>query len=282
MSNENLQNLINTLRVLAEGESREEDPKLFPSSLFDSRGEIIDGIYDIIEQWKLGAIDDSLINDIVRWIIVTDTRIATRFNPDLINESTEEGVNNIARLYGQLNTILTISQSEQAVQLVEGTIHEAYVGLSGTFIQALESDEDEGAIWIRKLLELNKKFCETNPNNFTVWWLDALVELYQSEVEINETSMNYDFTEDTVKDAIRAWYVENITTLHAFWEAYAYVTQNFGPNSLAAVLYEAQVGEMIATSSLIDDCPNVVDIPSTVLEKNITTIEELFLNLLVE
>ena len=37
-----IDNFINTLRVLAEGESQVDDPKLLPTDLFNNRTDVID------------------------------------------------------------------------------------------------------------------------------------------------------------------------------------------------------------------------------------------------
>jgi hypothetical protein len=92
----------------------------------------------------------------------------------------------------------------------------------------------------------------------------------------------YDFTEDSVKDAVRNWYVENIPNVHRYWDNCSSVIQNVGPNNLITVLYEETQREMESLHNLASERAFMVDQPAEILLKKITTVEELFIDLLIE
>lgn len=278
-----IDNFINTLRVLAEGESQPSDTALLPTDQFNSRGEVIDSLVDIIE---LCEEQPELLYDILRWLITIDTRIAYRFDPELVGtfEGDNEFTKLISQTYTELNATFSISQNDMAVGIAEGSTALSYSGLAGTLIQAIESDysgSQEVADRLRELIEFHKFFCATNPSALTIWWADAVADVYNTTVELEDAAEMYDHTEDSVKDAVLQWYVANIPNINEFWDHYASVVQNFGPTNPITVLYEQTVVEMENVHNLAAGRSAVCH-PAEVLQKQITTVEELFIDLLVD
>lgn len=282
-----LDKFINTLRVLAEGESQVDDPSLLPTALLNNRSEVIDSLSEVITQVDGDTISAETIYDIFRYLIVIDTRIGYRFDPEAIGTFTgdDQFMSAIGETYIQLNSIFSISQSELAIALTEGTASQEYSGITGAFIQAFESaysDNHDLLHYLRVLISFHKEFCIGNPNGLSVWWADAIADVYNSRTELEDSAEMYDFSEDSVKEAVRNWYVENIPNIHKFWDNYSSVIQNVGPNNLITVLYEETQIEMNRLHDLASERPYMVDQPAEVLMKKITTVEELFIDLLVE
>ena len=278
-----IDNFINTLRVLAEGESQPSDTALLPTDQFNNRGVVIDSLVDIIE---LCEEQPELLYDILRWLIIIDTRIEYRFDPELVGtfEGDNEFTKLISQTYTELNATFSISQNDMAVGIAEGSTAFSYSGLAATLIQAIESDYSGGqevTDRLRELINFHKFFCATNPSALTIWWADAVADVYNTTVELEDAAEMYDHTEDSVKDAVLQWYVANIPNINEFWDHYASVVQNFGPTNPITVLYEQTVVEMENVHNLAAG-RSAVCRPAEVLQKQITTVEELFIDLLVD
>lgn len=282
-----IDNFINTLRVLAEGESQEADPKLLPTDLFNNRTDVIDSLVDILNAVDNGDINEETIYDIFRYLITIDVRIGYRFDPEAVGEFTNDNqlMSAIGETYIQLNSIFSITQSELATALTEGTVSQEYSGITGAFIQAFESNYSDNLDlleYLHALIRFHKEFCVGNPNGLSVWWADAIADVYNSRTELEDSAEMYDFTEDSVKDAVRNWYVENIPNVHRYWDNCSSVIQNVGPNNLITVLYEETQREMESLHNLASERAFMVDQPAEILLKKITTVEELFIDLLIE
>ena len=218
-----IDNFINTLRVLAEGESQVDDPKLLPTDLFNNRTDVIDSLVDILNAVDNGDINEETIYDIFRYLITIDVRIGYRFDPEAVGEFTNDNqlMSAIGETYIQLNSIFSITQSELATALTEGTVSQEYSGITGAFIQAFESNYSDNLDlleYLHALIRFHKEFCVGNPNGLSVWWADAIADVYNSRTELEDSAEMYDFTEDSVKDAVRNWYVENIPNVHRYWD----------------------------------------------------------------
>lgn len=282
-----IDNFINTLRVLAEGESQVDDPKLLPTDLFNNRTDVIDSLVDILNAVDNGDINEETIYDIFRYLITIDVRIGYRFDPEAVGEFTNDNqlMSAIGETYIQLNSIFSITQSELATALTEGTVSQEYSGITGAFIQAFESNYSDNLDlleYLHALIRFHKEFCVGNPNGLSVWWADAIADVYNSRTELEDSAEMYDFTEDSVKDAVRNWYVENIPNVHRYWDNCSSVIQNVGPNNLITVLYEETQREMESLHNLASERAFMVDQPAEILLKKITTVEELFIDLLIE
>ena len=282
-----IDNFINTLRVLAEGESQVDDPKLLPTDLFNNRTDVIDSLVDILNAVDNGDINEETIYDIFRYLITIDVRIGYRFDPEAVGEFTNDNqlMSAIGETYIQLNSIFSITQSELATALTEGTVSQEYSGITGAFIQAFESNYSDNLDlleYLHALIRFHKEFCVGNPNGLSVWWADAIADVYNSRTELEDSAEMYDFTEDSVKDAVRNWYVENIPNIHRYWDNCSSVIQNVGPNNLITVLYEETQREMESLHNLASERAFMVDQPAEILLKKITTVEELFIDLLIE
>ena len=282
-----IDNFINTLRVLAEGESQVDDPKLLPTDLFNNRTDVIDSLVDILNAVDNGDINEETIYDIFRYLITIDVRIGYRFDPEAVGEFTNDNqlMSAIGETYIQLNSIFSITQSELATALTEGTVSQEYSGITGAFIQAFESNYSDNLDlleYLHALIRFHKEFCVSNPNGLSVWWADAIADVYNSRTELEDSAEMYDFTEDSVKDAVRNWYVENIPNVHRYWDNCSSVIQNVGPNNLITVLYEETQREMESLHNLASERAFMVDQPAEILLKKITTVEELFIDLLIE
>lgn len=282
-----IDNFINTLRVLAEGESQVDDPKLLPTDLFNNRTDVIDSLVDILNAVDNGDINEETIYDIFRHLITIDVRIGYRFDPEAVGEFTNDNqlMSAIGETYIQLNSIFSITQSELATALTEGTVSQEYSGITGAFIQAFESNYSDNLDlleYLHALIRFHKEFCVGNPNGLSVWWADAIADVYNSRTELEDSAEMYDFTEDSVKDAVRNWYVENIPNVHRYWDNCSSVIQNVGPNNLITVLYEETQREMESLHNLASERAFMVDQPAEILLKKITTVEELFIDLLIE
>ena len=282
-----IDNFINTLRVLADGESQEADPKLLPTDLFNNRTDVIDSLVDILNAVDNGDINEETIYDIFRYLITIDVRIGYRFDPEAVGEFTNDNqlMSAIGETYIQLNSIFSITQSELATALTEGTVSQEYSGITGAFIQAFESNYSDNLDlleYLHALIRFHKEFCVGNPNGLSVWWADAIADVYNSRTELEDSAEMYDFTEDSVKDAVRNWYVENIPNVHRYWDNCSSVIQNVGPNNLITVLYEETQREMESLHNLASERAFMVDQPAEILLKKITTVEELFIDLLIE
>ena len=282
-----IDNFINTLRVLAEGESQVDDPKLLPTDLFNNRTDVIDSLVDILNAVDNGDINEETIYDIFRYLITIDVRIGYRFDPEAVGEFTNDNqlMSAIGETYIQLNSIFSITQSELATALTEGTVSQEYSGITGAFIQAFESNYSDNLDlleYLHALIRFHKEFCIGNPNGLSVWWADAIADVYNSRTELEDSAEMYDFTEDSVKDAVRNWYVENIPNVHRYWDNCSSVIQNVGPNNLITVLYEETQREMESLHNLASERAFMVDQPAEILLKKITTVEELFIDLLIE
>lgn len=282
-----IDNFINTLRVLAEGESQVDDPKLLPTDLFNNRTDVIDSLVDILNAVDNGGINEETIYDIFRYLITIDVRIGYRFDPEAVGEFTNDNqlMSAIGETYIQLNSIFSITQSELATALTEGTVSQEYSGITGAFIQAFESNYSDNLDlleYLHALIRFHKEFCVGNPNGLSVWWADAIADVYNSRTELEDSAEMYDFTEDSVKDAVRNWYVENIPNVHRYWDNCSSVIQNVGPNNLITVLYEETQREMESLHNLASERAFMVDQPAEILLKKITTVEELFIDLLIE
>lgn len=282
-----IDNFINTLRVLAEGESQVDDPKLLPTDLFNNRTDVIDSLVDILNAVDNDDINEETIYDIFRYLITIDVRIGYRFDPEAVGEFTNDNqlMSAIGETYIQLNSIFSITQSELATALTEGTVSQEYSGITGAFIQAFESNYSDNLDlleYLHALIRFHKEFCVGNPNGLSVWWADAIADVYNSRTELEDSAEMYDFTEDSVKDAVRNWYVENIPNVHRYWDNCSSVIQNVGPNNLITVLYEETQREMESLHNLASERAFMVDQPAEILLKKITTVEELFIDLLIE
>ena len=282
-----IDNFINTLRVLAEGESQVDDPKLLPTDLFNNRTDVIDSLVDILNAVDNGDINEETIYDIFRYLITIDVRIGYRFDPEAVGEFTNDNqlMSAFGETYIQLNSIFSITQSELATALTEGTVSQEYSGITGAFIQAFESNYSDNLDlleYLHALIRFHKEFCVGNPNGLSVWWADAIADVYNSRTELEDSAEMYDFTEDSVKDAVRNWYVENIPNVHRYWDNCSSVIQNVGPNNLITVLYEETQREMESLHNLASERAFMVDQPAEILLKKITTVEELFIDLLIE
>lgn len=282
-----IDNFINTLRVLAEGESQVDDPKLLPTDLFNNRTDVINSLVDILNAVDNGDINEETIYDIFRYLITIDVRIGYRFDPEAVGEFTNDNqlMSAICETYIQLNSIFSITQSELATALTEGTVSQEYSGITGAFIQAFESNYSDNLDlleYLHALIRFHKEFCVGNPNGLSVWWADAIADVYNSRTELEDSAEMYDFTEDSVKDAVRNWYVENIPNVHRYWDNCSSVIQNVGPNNLITVLYEETQREMESLHNLASERAFMVDQPAEILLKKITTVEELFIDLLIE
>ncbi len=282
-----IDNFINTLRVLAEGESQVDDPKLLPTDLLNNRTDVIDSLVDILNAVDNGDINEETIYDIFRYLITIDVRIGYRFDPEAVGEFTNDNqlMSAIGETYIQLNSIFSITQSELATALTEGTVSQEYSGITGAFIQAFESNYSDNLDlleYLHALIRFHKEFCVGNPNGLSVWWADAIADVYNSRTELEDSAEMYDFTEDSVKDAVRNWYVENIPNVHRYWDNCSSVIQNVGPNNLITVLYEETQREMESLHNLASERAFMVDQPAEILLKKITTVEELFIDLLIE
>ena len=282
-----IDNFINTLRVLAEGESQVDDPKLLPTDLFNNRTDVIDSLVDILNAVDNGDINEETIYDIFRYLITIDVRIGYRFDPEAVGEFTNDNqlMSAIGETYIQLNSIFSITQSELATALTEGTVSQEYSGITGAFIQAFESNYSDNLDlleYLHALIRFHKEFCVGNPNGLSVWWADAIADVYNSRTELEDSAEMYDFTEDSVKDAVRNLYVENIPNVHRYWDNCSSVIQNVGPNNLITVLYEETQREMESLHNLASERAFMVDQPAEILLKKITTVEELFIDLLIE
>ena len=282
-----IDNFINTLRVLAEGESQVDDPKLLPTDLFNNRTDVIDSLVDILNAVDNGDINEEAIYDVFRYLITIDVRIGYRFDPEAVGEFTNDNqlMSAIGETYIQLNSIFSITQSELATALTEGTVSQEYSGITGAFIQAFESNYSDNLDlleYLHALIRFHKEFCVGNPNGLSVWWADAIADVYNSRTELEDSAEMYDFTEDSVKDAVRNWYVENIPNVHRYWDNCSSVIQNVGPNNLITVLYEETQREMESLHNLASERAFMVDQPAEILLKKITTVEELFIDLLIE
>ena len=282
-----IDNFINTLRVLAEGESQVDDPKLLPTDLFNNRTDVINSLVDILNAVDNGDINEETIYDIFRYLITIDVRIGYRFDPEAVGEFTNDNqlMSAIGETYIQLNSIFSITQSELATALTEGTVSQEYSGITGAFIQAFESNYSDNLDlleYLHALIRFHKEFCVSNPNGLSVWWADAIADVYNSRTELEDSAEMYDFTEDSVKDAVRNWYVENIPNVHRYWDNCSSVIQNVGPNNLITVLYEETQREMESLHNLASERAFMVDQPAEILLKKITTVEELFIDLLIE
>ena len=282
-----IDNFINTLRVLAEGESQVDDPKLLPTDLFNNRTDVIDSLVDILNAVDNDDINEETIYDIFRYLITIDVRIGYRFDPEAVGEFTNDNqlMSAIGETYIQLNSIFSITQSELATALTEGTVSQEYSGITGAFIQAFESNYSDNLDlleYLHALIRFHKEFCVGNPNGLSVWWADAIADVYNSRTELEDSAEMYDFTEDSVKDAVRNWYVENIPNVHHYWDNCSSVIQNVGPNNLITVLYEETQREMESLHNLASERAFMVDQPAEILLKKITTVEELFIDLLIE
>ena len=282
-----IDNFINTLRVLAEGESQVDDPKLLPTDLFNNRTDVINSLVDILNAVDNGDINEETIYDIFRYLITIDVRIGYRFDPEAVGEFTNDNqlMSAIGETYIQLNSIFSITQSELATALTEGTVSQEYSGITGAFIQAFESNYSDNLDlleYLHALIRFHKEFCVGNPNGLSVWWADAIADVYNSRTELEDSAEMYDFTEDSVKDAVRNWYVENIPNVHRYWDNCSSVIQNVGPNNLITVLYEKTQREMESLHNLASERAFMVDQPAEILLKKITTVEELFIDLLIE
>lgn len=282
-----IDNFINTLRVLAEGESQVDDPKLLPTDLFNNRTDVINSLVDILNAVDNGDINEETIYDIFRYLITIDVRIGYRFDPEAVGEFTNDNqlMSAIGETYIQLNSIFSITQSELATALTEGTVSQEYSGITGAFIQAFESNYSDNLDlleYLHALIRFHKEFCVGNPNGLSVWWADAIADVYNSRTELEDSAEMYDFTEDSVKDAVRNWYVENIPNVHRYWDNCSSVIQNVGPNNLITVLYEETQREMESLHNLASERAFMVDQPAEILLKKITTVEELFIDLLIE
>ena len=282
-----IDNFINTLRVLAEGESQVDDPKLLPTDLFNNRTDVINSLVDILNAVDNGDINEETIYDIFRYLITIDVRIGYRFDPEAVGEFTNDNqlMSAIGETYIQLNSIFSITQSELATALTEGTVSQEYSGITGALIQAFESNYSDNLDlleYLHALIRFHKEFCVGNPNGLSVWWADAIADVYNSRTELEDSAEMYDFTEDSVKDAVRNWYVENIPNVHRYWDNCSSVIQNVGPNNLITVLYEETQREMESLHNLASERAFMVDQPAEILLKKITTVEELFIDLLIE
>ena len=282
-----IDNFINTLRVLAEGESQVDDPKLLPTDLFNNRTDVIDSLVDILNAVDNGDINEETIYDIFRYLITINIRIGYRFDPEAVGEFTNDNqlMSAIDETYIQLNSIFSITQSELVTALTEGTVSQEYSGITGAFIQAFESNYSDNLDlleYLHALIRFHKEFCVGNPNGLSVWWADAIADVYNSRTELEDSAEMYDFTEDSVKDAVRNWYVENIPNVHRYWDNCSSVIQNVGPNNLITVLYEETQREMESLHNLASERAFMVDQPAEILLKKITTVEELFIDLLIE
>ncbi len=282
-----IDNFINTLRVLAEGESQVDDPKLLPTDLFNNRTDVINSLVDILNAVDNGDINEETIYDIFRYLITIDVRIGYRFDPEAVGEFINDNqlMSAIGETYIQLNSIFSITQSELATALTEGTVSQEYSGITGAFIQAFESNYSDNLDlleYLHALIRFHKEFCVGNPNGLSVWWADAIADVYNSRTELEDSAEMYDFTEDSVKDAVRNWYVENIPNVHRYWDNCSSVIQNVGPNNLITVLYEETQREMESLHNLASERAFMVDQPAEILLKKITTVEELFIDLLIE
>lgn len=275
--------ILNILRVIAEGETNEEDRNLLPTDLFDNPESFNEFVTDMLQ----GSGTNEEICDMIRYCIIIDTNIRYRFNAELVDTLEDgEGIppSAFAKIYNQIDLSFNVSEGQAVASALDGASSFITCGLTGVIRRNYkELYQDNSAVFFYNLIALHSDLSRYNPSSTECWWLDTLFEMYSNDDSIESMEDTFFTDEEPLSEAIELWFIKFVRPLHLFWENAAQVVDEYNPNHLISFLYEDLIKDL---DSLYNagiakvDAGFVSPISSISLTKQVTNIEQMLFELL--
>ncbi len=236
-----LAKIFDTLRVLVEGPDTKEDQELIPSVLFSTRESFNDAVVELLEKANIENIFDFL-----KYTICIDTSIRHRLDED--SGGYIDGAliqpDDYLSLLNTIDSTFGVTEETFGINVISGTQHKNpnFAGLSGAFLQIVqESFGDDQYDVFKGFVEANLLACATNPSASSIWWLDALKEIYSYERSSEDDSW-FNPEEDVDQNkVIQIWYLDLTNALGVLFETVETALQTLPEHSLGNQLIELQM-----------------------------------------
>lgn len=236
-----LETMLNTMRVLVEGASNDDDVKLIPTNVFNGREDFNEAVVELLEK-----ADVANIYDFIKYAICIDTQISHRLSDETSVEFIDGALIQPLDYVDALNRIdstFGVTEETFGSNVVSGSQHPdpLFSGLCGAFLQIVqETLLDDQFNLFKGFIQHNKVICIHNPSTTSVWWLDTLNEIYSYEASIDSDEEQwFDLMGDNDQQMIiQRWYLYLVNEMGAFWEIYEEGQQTLPENALGNKLIE--------------------------------------------
>lgn len=282
MSTLNIQ-MLNTLRVIAEGETMEEDKSLLPTDLFDFPETFNDVVSDMLQ----GSATTEEIRDLIKYAVIIDTNIRYRYNPEEVAKlENESGINpsEFAKVYDLIDSNFKVSEGQAVAGILEGTSSYILCGLAGVIRRNYSELYDDGSTTaFYNLIALHANLSASNPSSTECWWLETLFTMYGNDESIESIEDTFFTDEETVNHAIELWYISFVQPLQNFWDNIANVTNEYNPSHLVSFLYsdvENTLADLYEVGLPKAESGYISPISSISVSKSVTNVEQMMFALL--
>ncbi len=275
--------MLNTLRVIAEGETLVDDKDLLPTTLFDHPETFNDVVVDMLQ----GSGTPEEIRDLIKYAITVDTNIRYRYNPDEVAQLSDgDGIppSAFAQVYDIIDRNFNVSEGQAVAGVMDGTVSYVMCGLAGVIRRNYkELYEDDSVAAFYNYIALHASLSRTNPSSLECWWLDTLFGIYSQTDKIESIEDTFFTDAEAVNIAIENWYCEFVRPLQQFWDDAALVANEYNPNHLISYLYDdlqKTFEDLYETGIAKVESGFVSPISSISVQKNVTNVEQMMFALL--
>ena len=237
-----LETMFNTMRVLVEGASNDDDVKLIPTNIFKGREDFNEAVVELLEK-----ADTVNIFDFIKYAICIDVQIRHRLSDDTPTDFIDGALIQPSDFVDALNRIdaaFGVTEETFGLNVMSGSQHPnpQYAGLCGAFLQIVQDTllDDQFSLF-KGFINHNMAACVHNPSTTSVWWLETLNDVYNYESTIEgeeEQWFDPEMDEDSQRILMQQWYLHLVNEMGAFWEIYEEGQQTLPENALANKLID--------------------------------------------
>lgn len=282
MSTLNIQ-MLNTLRIIAEGDTLVEDKDLLPTTLFDYPETFNDVVSDMLQ----GSATHEEVADLIKYAVIIDTNIRYRYNPEEVAQLADgDGIppSVFAQVYDQIDNCFKVSDGQAVAGVMDGSASYIMCGLAGVIRRNYKELYPSPSVPLFfNLIALHASLSSTNPSSTECWWLDTLFSIYSQDEKIENLEDTFFTDSETVNSAIEAWYVKCVQPIQLFWDDINQVENDYAPHHLLSFLYfdlEKTLSDLHDLGLAKSESGFISPISSISINKPVTNVEQMMFALL--
>ena len=225
-----LELVLNTLRVLVNGPTSEEDESLIPSELFNDPIPFQETVTKLIETNNVEWLYELIIYCVC---IDTSARFRLPENIEITDNGNPEGTNpfHYAQLIKTIDETFGCSDFTLGINILRSRLPRdpCYSGLTGRLLSVFE-EVTSPSPELKEILEILKEACQHNPCVDDAWWLSTLRLIYCPANVVVETE--WYSTGDSVDEDIQLWHLKLNPLLQRLVVVNSEIVQNLPEGSL--------------------------------------------------
>lgn len=282
MSTLNIQ-MMNTLRIMAEGESLVDDKDLLPTDLFDHPSTFNDVVSDMMQ----GAATAAELQDLIKYAIIIDTNIRYRYNPEEVAQLQDgDGIppSEFAKVYDVIDRNFSVSEGQAVQNVTDGVASYVMCGLAGVIRRNYKELYDDGSTQLFfNFIALHATLSRLNPSSTECWWLDTLFSIYNQTDKIENLEDTFFTDTESVNGILEYWFIEFVRPLQLFWDNLSQAVNEYNPGHLICFLYEdlqKTLNDLYETGINKAESGFISPISSISVRKDVTNVEQMMFQLL--